>query len=261
MSAKTLIRADKIDDNRYRYRTRPGSTIEVIKKWIDKERADEYLRKIQEEIPMAHYDMGRYTPPRRYYVFGDPDIANVTRMGIPLERKGYIYNPQNKKDKGYAIHEWMTPLEVMRLGTPRSEFYRNPTTQSIFSPRPVETYTGLSIGWEIKCIMDIINASTSVGFNSALLNEYKDGYSSISKHEDKEAMGRDNAVYGISLGDSRKFYFYGKKGTPAVDEKISLEIEHGDLMIMSGLTQEYYQHEIKKEENKGYRVSITYRHL
>jgi hypothetical protein len=268
MARLRIIDYVNIGDDVLKYDTIPGSSIIVMKKWVKKEYADFLLRGIQEQIPVYRYDRGIFTPPRRFTFFGDAGIYNVSTSGEVLPIRGYVYNASNKKEKGFAIFDWQTPLEILTRGIPSIQpslettcTYEMPSESVIYRPLPSEAYVGPSVATYIKNIMENINVSTGSNFNSVLINEYVDGKSSISRHSDREALGKDNAVYGISLGNSRKFYFYGKKGTDAQGTKIVLEIEHGDLMIMSGTTQQLYEHEIKKEEGREYRVSLTFRHL
>lgn len=244
------------------YNAQPGAVIIIVKKWLPKEWADGLLTKIQEEVPMSQFyrnAYGGYIVPRRMFKFGNPEVATIGARGEVLNRKGYVYNPENAKEKGYPIYSWEAPYSVLQAGVPPSDNYEQPTDQRTY--KKGRTWTNTEVGVVIRDIMNSINQSDQMDFNSVLLNEYEDGTKTISAHPDREALGRDNAVYGISLGDSRKFHFWGQKGTAAEGEKIELYVEHGDLMIMRGTTQEFYTHGINKQANVGYRVSLTFRHL
>ncbi len=103
-------------------------------------------------------------------------------------------------------------------------------------------------------------------FNQCLANWYPNGDAYMSKHSDDETQlyhedgARDIVVYGVSLtqgmGKDRKFRFR-EKGVKGI--KLDLEAGHGDIIVMGGLTQEYYTHEIPKcKTNKG-RISLTFR--
>jgi alkylated DNA repair dioxygenase AlkB len=109
---------------------------------------------------------------------------------------------------------------------------------------------------EVKALRDRIQAETGIPFDSCLLNEYKDGRSSISAHSDREALGPNNEVVTVSLGGSRPFYF---KTKTKPYQKIKTILHNGDLVIMSGNTQRDYTHEIPKVETAEYRISLTFR--
>lgn len=114
-----------------------------------------------------------------------------------------------------------------------------------FSPRIIE-------------IKDTLAKSFECPINSCLFNEYKDGSQYIGYHSDKEMNPNYSSVFGLSLGDTRDFYFKSKKATKEV---IKTKVNHGDLMIMLGDTQKHYTHSVPKRAKGGYRVSITFRVL
>lgn len=105
--------------------------------------------------------------------------------------------------------------------------------------------------------MQHINNTTQVQFNAVLINEYRDGNDSISAHSDKEIIKPSNEVYGLSLGGTRTMHIVSKD----CKDKHKVDINHGDLMIMEGNTQDYYTHEIRKQANRTLRISLTFRAL
>lgn len=94
-------------------------------------------------------------------------------------------------------------------------------------------------------------------FNSCLLNYYEDGQSYIGFHSDTELV--DDNVATISLGGSRDFHMKSKGITPT--QTIKTTLHNGDLVIMSGTTQNLYTHGIPKRATAEPRISLTFRLL
>lgn len=102
-------------------------------------------------------------------------------------------------------------------------------------------------------------------FNQCLVNWYPDGSAYISAHSDDEGElyldeHGQTVVYGVSLtqgdGKDRKFRFR-RKGTKGIH--LDLSSGHGDIIVMAGLTQRYFTHEIPKQATNKGRISLTFR--
>lgn len=92
-------------------------------------------------------------------------------------------------------------------------------------------------------------------FNSCLLNLYDNGEQGVSWHSDDEIM-LDDTIASLSLGAQRKFAFKHKKR----NEKMSLELAHGSLLIMTGATQQHWQHSLPKNSSIHQpRINLTFR--
>jgi alkylated DNA repair dioxygenase AlkB len=97
-------------------------------------------------------------------------------------------------------------------------------------------------------------------FNSVLLNFYRSGQDSMGWHRDNEKeLGTDPVIASVSLGAERKFQFRHYKNQKTV---ISLELEHGSLLLMSGATQNNWQHRLPKSgiAHKP-RINLTFRNI
>jgi len=238
-----------------------GCVIKIIRNWMTVEIADYLLKRIQEEIPMSLFERTSYGKvykvPRRMFKFGNREVASIDENGVPMGTPGYKYSP--KDALGYPIYIWDTPRNVLCKGIPTSDWYENPIDQRVYRPTDQYDHT-IPVGKIIEGIMKRIN-ETGLNFNSVLINEYESGNQKIDKHSDREALGKGNAVYGISLGGTRDFYFHGINGTKAEGDRIRLKSVHGDLMVMYGDTQKCYVHEVPKRAKADYRVSLTFRHL
>ena len=98
-------------------------------------------------------------------------------------------------------------------------------------------------------------------FNSVLLNYYRHGQDSMGWHQDNEPeLGKNPIIASITFGATRRFQFRHKKrkdlGT------ITIELEHGSLLLMQGTTQHYWKHQIPKTTQPiGERINLTFRFI
>ena len=108
---------------------------------------------------------------------------------------------------------------------------------------------------EIKTKVEELAGTT---FNSALLNLYRTGSDSVAWHADDEPeLGAEPIIGSISLGATRKFHLKNRDN-PA--ETISLNLEHGDVVIMRGPTQRHWLHQVPKTKKPvGPRINLTFR--
>lgn len=95
-------------------------------------------------------------------------------------------------------------------------------------------------------------------YNAVLFNKYRDENDSISWHTDAEkALGDKPTIASLSLGATRTFMF---REIANKKNKHILELEHGDLVIMKGETQNFWEHSVPKSKIKSdIRVNLTFR--
>lgn len=102
----------------------------------------------------------------------------------------------------------------------------------------------------------LIKKNISSQMNSVLMNYYRDGKDKINFHsDDLSQIGQQPVICSVSLGDTRKFIFKDK----ITKERIEIELNDGDLLIMLGSTQEDWLHGVLPEENKNERINLTFR--
>lgn len=94
-------------------------------------------------------------------------------------------------------------------------------------------------------------------FNSCLLNLYADGDQGMGWHSDDEKeLGPQPCIASVSFGAVRRFDFRHKQSR----EKVSVILDHGSLLVMKGLAQSYWQHQIPKSKKvTDCRVNLTFR--
>lgn len=95
-------------------------------------------------------------------------------------------------------------------------------------------------------------------FNSCLANLYHDGSEGMGWHSDDEATLVENAtIASLSFGAERKFALRNKRDH---QEKVSLTLEHGSLLIMRGETQRHWSHALPKSKRvTEERINLTFR--
>ncbi len=79
----------------------------------------------------------------------------------------------------------------------------------------------------------------------------------MSWHSDGEKeLKRHGAIASLSLGARRKFSFRHRKS----GEKLSLMLDHGSLLLMTGTIQDHWQHAlpVTKKVREG-RINLTFR--
>ncbi|KAM8750792.1 alpha-ketoglutarate-dependent dioxygenase alkB homolog 3 [Acanthopagrus schlegelii] len=115
-------------------------------------------------------------------------------------------------------------------------------------------------------LRETLRQVSGCSFNSLLCNLYRDGHDSIGWHSDDEAsLGSKPTIASISLGDTRVFSL--RKQPPPEEnadytyvERIRVPLSHGTLLLMSGATQDDWQHQVAKEyHDRGPRINLTFR--
>ena len=94
--------------------------------------------------------------------------------------------------------------------------------------------------------------------NSALASRY-DPEATLGLHSDDEKIFKkeDMTIVSLSFGETRSFRIEDKQSGKYRD----VDIEHGDLLIMSGAMQLHYRHGIPSTGGMGSRLNFTLRHL
>jgi len=104
-----------------------------------------------------------------------------------------------------------------------------------------------------------VEAVAGQGFNSVLLNYYRDQNDSMGMHSDDEAeLGKHPVIASLSLGDKRNFILRHKYRKDI--DSVRLVLGSGSLLIMKGDTQACWKHGIPKQRNtSGARLNLTFR--
>lgn len=119
---------------------------------------------------------------------------------------------------------------------------------------------GIPTFWtkELSEIKDMIEKLTGFSYNVCLINYYKNGKDKFNFHSDKEEIGNDVPIAVVSLGAERKFYFRSQTES---DDKLSVILEHGSLILIDSITHEKYLHSLPPDNSiTTSRMSLTFRH-
>ncbi|MCC8471185.1 alpha-ketoglutarate-dependent dioxygenase AlkB family protein [Xanthomonas phaseoli] len=105
-----------------------------------------------------------------------------------------------------------------------------------------------------------LQAETGHPFNSVLVNRYRSGSDAMGWHSDDEPeLGAQPLIASVSLGATRRFAFKHRDDAAL---KQTLELGHGDLLLMGGDTQRYYKHALPRTARLvGERVNLTFRQI
>jgi alkylated DNA repair dioxygenase AlkB len=113
----------------------------------------------------------------------------------------------------------------------------------------------------LKKLRQKVEALSQSSFNSVLLNLYRDSNDNMGWHSDNEAeLGPKPTIASLSLGATREFQLKHVNRPDIGIVKIALT--HGSLLVMSGTTQQYWLHAIKREKNHvSPRINLTFRYV
>ncbi|MDQ8179170.1 alpha-ketoglutarate-dependent dioxygenase AlkB [Pelagicoccus sp. SDUM812005] len=126
------------------------------------------------------------------------------------------------------------------------------------------TYSGrtrTALVWteELRQLKGKVEAWAGGRYNSCLLNLYQDGSQGMAwHHDDEKGLGRNSNIASLSFGAERRFDFRHKESR----EKVSVQLEHGSLLVMRGETQARWQHQVPKTAKVSRpRVNLTFRRM
>jgi alkylated DNA repair dioxygenase AlkB len=105
-----------------------------------------------------------------------------------------------------------------------------------------------------------LESLTGAHFSHVLLNRYRNGQDSVAWHNDHDVERLPEPVIGsLTLGATRAFDLRPKAARGKI---ISIDLEHGDLLVMRGETQRYWEHRVAKDLRiAGERINLTFRQV
>ncbi len=125
-------------------------------------------------------------------------------------------------------------------------------SRRLFEPSPWTT--------ELFEVRERLRTLFGYGFNSVLVNHYRDGADAMGAHADDEpelGPSRDDiGVASVSLGGPRRFLLRPKDG----GETIAYALGGGDLLLMGGTTQQHFKHWVPRTKRPvAPRMNLTFR--
>ena len=125
-------------------------------------------------------------------------------------------------------------------------------------PRLVARYGADALPPPIAGARDRIERLLGVRFTTVGLNYYRNGRDSVAWHNDHlDDMPPEPTIALLSLGATREMQVRTKR-RPRITH--ALDLEAGSLLVMSGRSQEYWEHTIAKTARAvDARISIAFR--
>ena len=126
------------------------------------------------------------------------------------------------------------------------------------------SYSGITLEprpWSTRLAGVKANVEEFTGhqFNSVLANLYRNGNDSMGWHADDELeLGVEPCIASVSLGHTRKFRIRHRE----TKETVTIDLEPGSLVVMSGLSQKCWIHEVPKARRiTEPRINLTFRYV
>ena len=113
----------------------------------------------------------------------------------------------------------------------------------------------------VNKLKKLIEEKNNVKLDSVLINYYQDGNDHINYHSDEYQIHKNNDIFVLSFGDTRKFIIREKINHKNRDTFL---INNGDLFHMYGKCQELYDHSVRREKINNLklpRISLSFRSL
>ena len=205
----------------------------------------------------------------QYLLFDDPTVEDLDLPGgNATVYKGFLTHVESldyfsRLEAGKEGIEW--GQEKIRMFGQEHPIPR--LTAWYGDPGKAYTYSGIKmepLAWTkpLSELKDKISHLTNASFNSLLCNLYRDGQDCVSWHSDDEPeLGTEPVIASLSLGGTRKFNMRRKDDKSV---RRSVDLGSGDLLIMRGLTQQLWQHEIPrttKKDKQTPRINMTFRFI
>jgi len=110
---------------------------------------------------------------------------------------------------------------------------------------------------ELLALKSLVEQHSGETYNSCLLNLYHSGEEGMAWHSDGEKdLKEQGAIASLSFGAERKFEFKHKQSK----EVISLPLKPGSLLVMKGVTQQFWLHRLPPTKRVTEpRINLTFR--
>jgi len=120
---------------------------------------------------------------------------------------------------------------------------------------------GLDWTPELLEIRKRVEVETGQHFNAVLLNLYRNGNDGVSWHSDREGtIGQNPTIASVTFGETRPFRLRHK--TMKEVKPVEIPLHHGTLLVMSGTTNTFWQHQIPKTAKQILpRINLTFRQV
>jgi len=166
------------------------------------------------------------------------------------------------------VRGWLAPdaadalLATIQATTRWTQERRMMYDRMVDVPREQAWYgEGFDAPWnpELARVRDAL-AGIAGHFDYVLLNRYRNGRDSVAWHNDRTAPDApEPIVASLTLGATRSFDVRAKLARASI---ISVDLDHGDLIVMGAGSQTRFEHRVPKDTRvSGERINLTFRRL
>lgn len=115
----------------------------------------------------------------------------------------------------------------------------------------------------LEAVRDRLAAVLSERFDYVYVNRYRDGRDSVAWHGDRDGDANGCCtIASLSLGATRRFDLRPAPASGLPRRTIGLDLEDGDLLVMAGETQRWWEHRVAKDPRvREERLNLTFRQL
>jgi len=183
--------------------------------------------------------------------------------GGELSFEGPRHEPLDDRSWVDLVPGWVGDHEALferlRQEAPWRRRSRTRWDKDVLEPRLVAAWAvGESVPAYLQGLREVLSERYGVGFDSCLVNLYRDGDDAVAWHGDTvRKVLRDPLVATVSLGQRRRFLMRPVGGGPVARAYAPGE---GDLLVMGGACQHEWVHTVPREKRaSGARMSVTLR--
>ncbi|ABZ77737.1 2OG-Fe(II) oxygenase [Shewanella halifaxensis HAW-EB4] len=214
----------------------------------------------QEDLGLVRSDFTDLVPSQQALVTSVARAKPESELPYSLI-KGYLNSAQQKALITESVTYPFTRPEVCVYGSQ----HPIPRSQVWFADKGCDyVYSGLfihALPWPKYAYKLRQKLAREFGLNSngVLVNRYADGHESMGWHSDDEKeIEAGSDIASVTLGASRDFFLRHKK----TQQKISLCLDSGDLLIMHWPMQADWEHSLPKRlKVTEPRLNLTFRRL
>ena len=253
----------------------------------------------QEIGKVVQESLSRFLPVTHNPADASADIIQVTDKKNPKKRRGKRTNSSAAKVKSiyikvildyfltgtvelidfltyeYAdiLYDNLIALPFENMHRSRSAIWFGPVDYA-YSSVNLNTKGCLESNPDLKNLARRLYKKLNCSFNSCLINLYKNEHENCGWHaDDEEIFGGNPTIASISLGCTRRFQiqpfplsdhrsYRQNLFSKSCSTRHEFELIHGELLVMRGDMQKYWQHSVPKESFRcGARLNLTFRNV
>lgn len=191
--------------------------------------------------------------PCQHFLLPDAELW-LWRQWLPVEHSQPIFQqlmltmPWQQPQIRIFGNAVQIPRQQVWMGDPHCSYRYSGV---LFQPEP----------WQplLKKITTWVNRQLNRQFNAVLLNLYRQGDEHMGWHSDDEPeLGAMPEIASLSLGQSRRFDLRHR----TEGHQLNLTLADGDLLLMTGDTQQHWQHRLPKQAKAdSARINLTFRSI